>query len=311
MTSSSPETPDPSVISAGLVSLLDLREITVDESLASPTTVRAFEGDSSPQPGGHVFGGQVMGQAVAAAGRSTPEGRRIHSMYSYFLAPGDPAQRIRFHVDALRDGGSFSVRRVLATQPHPDGERTILAMTASFQEQQEGLEHQARAPEAPDPEGLPTTAEVLAGLDHPVARYWATQRPIDIRHVTDPIYLRPAGEGDDAETQMVWMRTIAPIEAEPVLHDAILAFASDYTPFEPILRRQGLSWITPGLRMATVNHAIWWHKHADPSEWLLYVQRSPSASGGRGLTHGQVFDRAGDLVATVTQEGMIRTAPTR
>ena len=306
MTSSSPETPDPSVISAGLVSLLDLREITVDESLASPTTVRAFEGDSSPQPGGHVFGGQVMGQAVAAAGRSTPEGRRIHSMYSYFLAPGDTAQRIRFHVDALRDGGSFSVRRVLATQPHPDGERTILAMTASFQEQQEGLEHQERAPEAPDPEGLPTTAEVLAGLDHPVARYWATQRPIDIRHVTDPIYLRPAGEGDDAETQMVWMRTIAPIEAEPVLHDAILAFASDYTPFEPILRRQGLSWITPGLRMATVNHAIWWHRHVDANEWLLYVQHSPSASRGRGLTHGQLFDRAGDLVATITQEGMIR-----
>src|SRR5699024_8954426 len=297
MTSSSPETPDPSVISAGLVSLLDLREITVDESLASPTTVRAFEGDSSPQPGGHVFGGQVMGQAVAAAGRSTPEGRRIHSMYSYFLAPGDPAQRIRFHVDALRDGGSFSVRRVLATQPHPDGERTILAMTASFQEQQE------RAPDATDPDGLPTTAEVLARLDHPVARYWATQRPIDIRHVTDPIYLRPAGEGDDAETQMVWMRTIAPIEAEPVLHDAILAFASDYTPFEPILRRQGLSWITPGLRMATVNHAIWWHRHVDANEWLLYVQHSPSASGGRGLTHGQLFDRVGDLVATITQEG--------
>src|SRR5690625_3212771 len=102
MTSSSPETPDPPVISGGLASLLDLREITVDESLASPATVRAFEGDSSPQPGGHVFGGQVMGQAVAAAGRSTPEGRRIHSMYSYFLAPGDPAQRIRFHVEIGR-----------------------------------------------------------------------------------------------------------------------------------------------------------------------------------------------------------------
>src|SRR5690625_6792686 len=202
MTSSSPETPDPSVISAGLVSLLDLREITVDESLASPTTVRAFEGDSSPQPGGHVFGGQVMGQAVAAAGRSTPEGRRIHSMYSYFLAPGDPAQRIRFHVDALRDGGSFSVRRVLATQPHPDGERTILAMTASFQEQQEGLDHQEQAPEAPDPEGLPTTAEVLAGSDHPVARYGATQRPIDIPTVTDPNYMRPARDGAGADTQM-------------------------------------------------------------------------------------------------------------
>ena len=94
---------------------------------------------------------------------------------------------------------------------------------------------------------------------------------------------------------MVWMRTLAPVEADPLLHDAILAFASDYTPFEPILRRQGLSWMTPGLRMATIDHAIWWHRHVDANEWLLYVQRSPSAAGGRGLTHGQVFDRAGDL----------------
>ena len=203
------------------------------------------------------------------------------------------------------------MRRVLATQPDDEegGERTILAMTASFQEQQEGLEHSERAPEAPDPEGLPTTADVLAGIDHPVARYWSTQRPIDIRHVTDPIYLRPDPDSrasDAGEAQMVWMRTLAPVQAEPLLHDAILAFASDYTPFEPILRRQGLSWISPGLRLATIDHAIWWHQHVDANEWLLYVQRSPSASGGRGLTHGQMFDRSGDLVATVTQEGMIR-----
>ncbi|MBP2382264.1 acyl-CoA thioesterase-2 [Brachybacterium sacelli] len=304
--------PDPSQIAAGLIDLLDLREIETAADFATPATVAAFEGDSSPHPGGHVFGGQVMGQAVTAVGRTTPAGRRIHSMYSYFLAPGDPSHPIRFQVDALRDGGSFSVRRVLATQPArsaDEPERTILAMTASFQEQQDGLEHQERAPQAPDPEGLPTTAEVLRGIDHPVARYWATQRPIDIRHVTDPIYLRPDPASDTADTQMVWMRTLAPVRADPLLHDAILAFASDYTPFEPILRRQGLSWITPGLRMATVDHAIWWHRHVDANEWLLYVQRSPSASGGRGLTHGQLFDRAGDLVATVTQEGMIRVKP--
>ena len=102
------------------------------------------------------------------------------------------------------------------------------------------------------------------------------------------------------------MRTLDPIDAAPLAHDAILAFASDYTPFEPILRRQGLSWMTPGLRLATINHAIWWHRHVRADEWLLYVQRSPSASGGRGLTQGQLFDRAGNLVATVTQEGMIR-----
>jgi acyl-CoA thioesterase-2 len=301
--------PSPSDIAAGLVDLLDLRPAPDAGQLAGPATVAAFEGDSSPHPGGHVFGGQVMGQAVTAVGRTVPEGRRIHSMYSYFLAPGDPAHPIRFQVDALRDGGSFSVRRVLATQPGRaagEEERTILAMTASFQEVQEGLEHSERAPGAPAPEGLPTTAEVLAGIDHPVAEYWATQRPIDIRHVTDPIYLRPDANGGASDTQMVWMRTVAPVDASPLVHDAILAFASDYTPFEPILRRQGLSWMTPGLKMATIDHAIWWHRHVRADEWLLYVQRSPSASGGRGLTHGQVFDRDGDLVATVTQEGMIR-----
>ena len=183
-------------------------------------------------------------------------------------------------------------------------------MTASFQEEQEGLEHAEHAPEAPDPEGLPTTAEVLAGIEHPVAEYWSTQRPIDIRHVTDPIYLRPDANGGTIDAQMVWMRTLAPVDADPLLHDAILAFASDYTPFEPILRKQGLSWMTPGLKMATIDHAIWWHRHVRADEWLLYVQRSPSASGGRGLTHGQIFDRSGELVATVTQEGMIR-APRR
>lgn len=305
--------PDHARVAAGLVDLLDLRPVDAAGSHSSPTAVAAFEGDSSPQPGGHVFGGQVMGQAVTAVGRTVPEGRRIHSMYSYFLAPGDPVHPIRFEVDALRDGGSFSVRRVLATQPgrtEEEGERTILAMTASFQEEQEGLEHAEHAPEAPDPEGLATTAEVLAGIDHPVAEYWSTQRPIDIRHVTDPIYLRPDANGGTIDAQMVWMRTLAPVDADPLLHDAILAFASDYTPFEPILRRQGLSWMTPGLKMATIDHAIWWHRHVRADEWLLYVQRSPSAAGGRGLTHGQVFDRAGELVATVTQEGMIR-APRR
>ena len=305
--------PDHARIAAGLVDLLDLRPVDAAGAASSPTAIAVYEGDSSPQPGGHVFGGQVMGQAVTAVGRTAPEGRRIHSMYSYFLAPGDPAHPIRFEVDVLRDGGSFSVRRVLATQPgrtEEEGERTILAMTASFQEEQEGLEHAEHAPEAPDPEGLPTTAEVLAGIEHPVAEYWSTQRPIDIRHVTDPIYLRPDANGGTIDAQMVWMRTLAPVDADPLLHDAILAFASDYTPFEPILRKQGLSWMTPGLKMATIDHAIWWHRHVRADEWLLYVQRSPSASGGRGLTHGQIFDRSGELVATVTQEGMIR-APRR
>ncbi len=281
---------------------------------------RVFEGPTDPQPGGHVFGGQVMGQAIVATGRTVPEGRFIHSMFSYFLRPGDPTLPIRFEVDALRDGGSFSVRRVLASQ----NDQTILAMTASFQEDQDGLEHIEPIPDAPDPESLPSTADLLGGLEHPVAQYWAHQRPIDIRHVNPPVYMHP--DPERTGRQMVWMRALAPLPplggstpsptdallhspSDALLHDAILAYASDYTPFEPMMRRQGLTWITPGLRAATINHAIWWHSRPNVNEWLLYVQNSPSAAGGRGLTEGRIYRQSGDLVATVTQEGMLRIKP--
>lgn len=280
----------PTLTSEGLVALLDLRRLDEHE----------FQGDSSPFPNGHVFGGQVMGQAIVAAGRTAPEQRRIHSMYSYFLAPASATQPIRFTVDALRDGGSFSVRHVRALQ----GERTILEMTASFQETQAGREHQQNAPRVPAPDTLPSTADALAGVDTPAARYWADGRPIDIRHVTAPIYVAPSESTDS--TQMVWMRAKRPFATSPLLHDAIIAYCSDYTPMEPIMRRQGLSWISPGLKMATINHAMWWHSHPDQDEWLLYVQQSPSAAGGRGLSTGTLYRQDGSLVATVTQEGMFR-----
>lgn len=273
-----------------LLTLLDVRR----------TGELRFEGDSAPFPNGHVFGGQVMGQALVAAGRTTPAGRRVHSMYSYFLSPADAATPLIFTVDVLRDGGSFSVRHVRALQ----GSGTVLEMTTSFQEEQTGRTHQVAAPQAPAPESLPSTAEVLAGIDHPAARYWSTGRPFDIRHVSDPIYLRPSAEA--STTQMAWVGARGPYDAEPLLHDAVFAFTSDYTPFEPILRRQGLAWVTPGVKMATINHALWWHSHPDADEWLLHVQTSPSASGGRGLTTGQVFRRDGSLVASMTQEGMLR-----
>ena len=288
---------------ARLHELLQLRRLDSD---AGPRESDLFVGPSQYKPDGRVFGGQVLAQCIVAAAATLPPDRLIHSLHGYFLRAGDVAEPIEFGVERLRDGRSFSARRVHAYQK----DAPILSLIASFQEEQEGLEHAEHAPEAPDPEGLPTTAEVLAGIEHPVAEYWSTQRPIDIRHVTDPIYLRPDANGGTIDAQMVWMRTLAPVDADPLLHDAILAFASDYTPFEPILRKQGLSWMTPGLKMATIDHAIWWHRHVRADEWLLYVQRSPSASGGRGLTHGQIFDRSGELVATVTQEGMIR-APRR
>lgn len=286
--------PDPTDVTASLLDLLTLRR------LDGPSAA-TFEGDSHPHPGGHVFGGQVMAQALVAMGHTLPSGRRVHSSYGYFLEAADATEPIRFEVDTLRDGGSFSVRRTLARQ----GERTVLAMTSSFQEEQDGLTHQDRAPEAPSPASLPTTADLLRPIDHPVAQYWANNRPIDIRHVTAPLYYRADSSGDSE--QMVWMRSLTEItDVDPIVHDAILAYATDYTPFEPIMRRQGLTWLSPGLRMATLNHAIWWHGRVDMNEWLLYVQRSPSASGGRGLSTGHIYRESGELVATVTQEGMVR-----
>ena len=280
-----------------LLNLLNVRDISAPEE-------RVFEGVSDPHPGGHVFGGQVMAQALVAMSRTVPTSRRVHSLYSYFLEAADAREPIRLSVDSLRDGGSFSARRALATQ----GERAIFAMTASFQEEQPGFEHSERMPEVPGPHELPTTRDVLAPIDHPVAQYWAHNRPIDIRHVTPPVYYRPDHSG--SSEQMVWMRALAPIDpSEAIMHDALLAFASDYTPFESMLRRQGLTWMSPGLRMATINHGMWWHGRIDMNEWHLYVQRSPSASGGRGLTTGQIFRASGELVATVTQEGMFRGHP--
>ncbi|WP_058235449.1 acyl-CoA thioesterase [Devriesea agamarum] len=280
--------------------LLSLLDLTPARDASGAVIPDRFIGPTESHPGGHVFGGQVMGQAVVAAGRTVAEDRHIHSMHAYFLRAGDPREQISFEVERLRDGNSFTARRVMAIQH----ERPILVMTASFQMMQDGLEHQDCAPDAPDPDTLPTTAEVLDGVDHPTARYWSTARPIDIRHVTDPIYIDPAGEA--CAQQMVWMRAISPIDAPDLVHDAILAFATDYTPFEPILRRHGLAWSTPGVRAASLDHAIWWHRRPNINQWMLYVQQSPSASGGRGLTTGKVFSRDGSLLATVTQEGMLR-----
>lgn len=290
--------PAPKSVTRDFLRLLDV------EGTAQPTRFRAH---SDPHPGGHVFGGQVMAQALVAMGRTVPKGRRIHSTFGYFLEAATADEPLTFTIETLRDGGSFSARRALATQ----GKRTVFAMSASFQEQQSGFVHQdATFPgDVPSPESLPTTADLLGQVDHPAAQYLAHRRPIDIRHVTAPLYYQADTSG--TSKQMVWMRSLTPIAPEveehnPHIHDAILAFATDYTPFESMLRRQGLTWLSPGLKMATLNHALWWHSHASMNEWLLYVQQSPSASGGRGLTTGHLFRESGELVATLTQEGMFR-----
>ena len=260
-----------------------------------------FTGPSQWMPLGRVFGGQVLAQSLVAAQRTTPEDRVVHSMHGYFLRPGDVNRPITFSVDRIHDGRSFSTRR---TQAYQDGD-PILSMIASFQDVDEGLDHQVDWPaDVPDPESLPSASEALAGLEHPIARYWATERPFDMRHVPGPIFL--SVDGPHVAHQAVWIKAIGTLPDDPNLHRAALAYASDYSILESIFRRHGISWSTPGLTAASLDHAMWWHRPGRVDEWMLYVQESPTAVGGRGLSLGRIYDRAGRLLASVAQEGMVR-----
>jgi acyl-CoA thioesterase-2 len=284
---------------AGLLTALDLTDT------GARTSEDIFTGPSQWMPGGRVFGGQVLAQSLIAANRTIPEERLVHSMHGYFLRPGDVDLPITFSVDRIHDGRSFSTRR---TQAYQDG-RPILSMIASFQDADPGLDHQVDMPEGlPEPDSLPTTAQVLGGIDHPVAQFWSTQRAFDIRHIESPIYF--SVEGERVPHQAVWMRSLGPLPDDPTLHRAALAYASDYPILEPILRRHGAPWSAPGLKVASLDHAMWWHRDGRADEWLLYTQESPTAVGGRGLALGRIFARDGALVASIAQEGMVRVPPT-
>jgi acyl-CoA thioesterase-2 len=274
-----------------LVSVLELARLTETE----------FLGRTQWMPHGRVFGGQVLAQALTAATKTVPEERLVHSLHSYFLRPGDVSKEIRFSVEVLRDGKSFSARRVHAIQD----EKPIFSMIASFQDDSPGLEHAETMPEnVPDPETLPSAADLLGAIDHPAARYWSNARPFDLRHVSDSVYLRPAKE--QVANQMVWFKALSPLPQDKFLHTAALAYASDYSILESIMRRHGLSWAHPGLNSASLDHAMWFHRPTLVDQWHLYVQQSPSAQSGRGLSFGKIFNQQGELVASVAQEGMIR-----
>jgi acyl-CoA thioesterase-2 len=284
---------------AGMLAALDL----VDTG--ARTSEDIFTGTPQWSPAGRLFGGQVLAQSVVAATRTAPEGRHVHSMHGYFLRPGDVEAPITLAVDRIHDGRSFSTRR---TQAYQRGV-PILSMIASFQTTDEGLEHQASMPEGlPHPEDLPDERNALAAIDHPMAQYWATGRPFDMRHVESPVFL--SVEGERVAHQAVWLKAIGELPDDPALHRAALAYASDYTILEPTFRRHGLPWAAPGLKAASLDHAMWWHRPVRVDEWLVYVQESTSASGGRGLALGRIFTREGVLVASVAQEGMIRVPAT-
>ncbi|HYO85575.1 MAG TPA: acyl-CoA thioesterase II [Dermatophilaceae bacterium] len=298
-----------------LLEVLDLRAAADDPDLAhdaSPglgqgrddATYTTFVARSQPQPHGRVYGGQVVAQAVIAAGRTvaTLDGptRVLHSLHGYFLRPGDSSSPIGFVVEVLRDGSSFSARRVHAIQQG----KPILSMACSFQTAAEGLDHQDAMPSAPDPSWLPTVEQELAGLTSPRAEYLTRGRPIDVRHCQGGIYVTQGRQA--AAEQSVWIRPLGTLPDDPLVHAAVLAYASDYTLLEAVLRRHRIVWADPRLRPASLDHAMWFHRPARADAWILYTQVSPSASSGRGLGIGKMFAEDGGHIATVAQEGMLR-----
>ncbi|MFT4135907.1 acyl-CoA thioesterase [Microbacterium sp.] len=278
-----------------LIGVLDL------DDTAARTTEDIFTGRSQRMPFRRVFGGQVLAQSLVAATRTVPDGRRPHSMHGYFLRPGDDTLDVTFAVDRIHDGRSFSRRRTQAFQHGVP----IFSMIASFQVGDEGLEHAVPMPDVPEPDDVVDSVPDLPE-DHPLFRHVMADRPAELRHIDSPLYLRV--EGEPRPAQAVWMRTRARLPDHAALHRAVLAYLSDMTLQEPILRAHGIPWATPGLKVASLDHAMWWHRDGRPDEWMLYVQESPSAGGGRGLSTGRIFDRAGRLLVSVAQEVMVRVA---
>jgi acyl-CoA thioesterase-2 len=266
----------------------------------SPDGEDNFVGASLHRPGGRIFGGQVLAQALLAAGRTVPADRLPHSLHGYFLRPGDVAQPTTFAVERLRDGRSFSARRTHAVQRG----LPILSMITSFQEEQAGLDHSDPMPDVPSPSEVGSAHDVLGTVDHPLAQFWIQQSAFDLRHIDDSIFLGPGPTATDR--QMVWMKARGAVPSDQLMHRALLAYACDQVMLEPALRKHSQSWVSPGLSMASLDHAMWFHRPVRVDQWLLYVQNSPTAHGGRALTAAKVYAQSGTLVASIAQEGMIR-----
>jgi acyl-CoA thioesterase-2 len=275
-----------------LLSILDLE----------PLEVNLFRG-LSPQVGWQrVFGGQVIGQALVAAHR-TVNGRPAHSLHAYFLRAGDPAVPIIYEVDRIRDGGSFTTRRVVAIQHG----QAIFSMAASFHRDEPGLQHQVKMPDVPPPEALPSEAELkeklIDRLPEPVKAYWQRERPIEIRPIDLSRYLSPENR---APTQQVWIKATGRLGDDLALHQCVLAYASDFTLLDTALIAHGRFVFDPRLMLASLDHAIWFHRSFRADDWLLYVQDSPSSGAGRAFCRGTLFTREGELVASTAQEGLLR-----
>lgn len=277
-----------------LVKLLALERI--EENL--------YRGQSQDLGWGTVFGGQVLGQALSAAVHTCPPERHVHSLHAYFLRPGDVTKPIVYDVDRIRDGSSFTTRRVVAIQSG----RPIFNMSASFQLDEPGFVHQDVMPEAPPPESCPTEQERAAKIAHrlpPMLRERAVgERPFELRS-TDPVD-DPFSPAPRPPQRMLWLKASARLPDDPALHRYLLAYVSDFSFMTTALIPHGLTWISPGLQLASIDHVMWFHRPFRVDEWLLHVMESTSASGSRGLVRGRVFSRDGQLVASTAQEGLMR-----
>jgi acyl-CoA thioesterase II len=274
-----------------LVALLDLETIEVN----------LFRGTSPPTSPTRVFGGQVAGQALVAAGRTVPEDRGVHSLHAYFIRPGDPRVPIVYEVERVRDGHSFTTRRVLAIQ---HGE-AIFSLSASFQLAQPGLEHTEPMPsDVPDPEQLPDMGRLLSELGATGAAFYRLPRPLDMRYAKTPPWA--PGFTPSGEPVRVWMRADGTLPDAKLLHVCLLTYASDMTLLNSVLARHEVPRNEGSVSSASLDHAMWFHQDFRADEWLLYECYSPVASGARGLATGRFFTRDGRLVATTVQEGLVR-----
>jgi acyl-CoA thioesterase II len=279
-----------------LLDLLDLEQIELD----------IFRGRSPEESIQRVFGGQVAAQALVAAGRTVQSDRNVHSLHAYFIRPGDPTIPIVYNVERVRDGRSFTTRRVVAVQHG----KAIFTMSASFHVAEEGVEHQAAVmPVTPAPLSLPTFQERMNELvgDDPMWRDWLSrERPVEARYAS-PLTFEASKDPELRSAQTnVWFRYDADLPDDPLLHVVLAAYASDYTLVDTVLLAHGLSWGNSNIMGASLDHAMWFHRPFRADDWLLYAQESPWSGGARGLARGQMFTASGDLVVSVVQEAMIR-----
>jgi acyl-CoA thioesterase-2 len=276
-----------------LITLLDLEQLEVN----------LFRGVSPDERQQRVFGGQVAGQALVAAGRTVEPGHPVHSLHSYFLRPGDPSVPIVYEVDRIRDGRSFTTRTVKAIQHG----RAIFSLSASFQVRESGPEHQDAMPEVVPADSLGTLQEQLAPYADrfgPDFRDWILrERPIDSRPTMLPSWIDPSPRAPD---QDVWIRANGRLPDDPLLHVCVLAYASDLTLLDTAMLPHGANFLDGRFQIASLDHAIWFHHEFRADEWILYHQHSPMAAGARGLASGQFFTADGRLVATAMQEGLMR-----